>query len=87
MKKHITTLTLEVELEIEYGYFPEEKESLEGPGCDEEVELLSVNVMFAGGKYSEDLMAHIKEMVFDDINRERIERRMELAESRLGGVR
>ena len=87
MSKGLMNLTLDFEVEVEYSYSPAEAESMEQPGCDESIQVESVNVLIAAGKYQTELSNYIEEMVWDVLNEEEREKNMERAESACGGDR
>jgi hypothetical protein len=58
--------------EVEFDYQPEEKETLEYPGCDESYEILSVKVAVVVNKIALyiDVTPHLSDENFDDIEQQ-----------------
>ena len=77
----------DTEVEIEYEYTPEEQAGMQGPGQDEDVEILSARVVYAQGKFHTDIMDFFKDKVWEVLDQEDSERGMEMAEALVGGER
>lgn len=82
MISHTLETTLTLRVRVTFHHSPAERMTWDYPGCDEENEVLDVEVTDCDENRKE-----IEEAVSDHIAQERREHAMEMAESRVGGER